>query len=204
MIQFYITETGTYNREQLVDPSQAFVIDVHNKRLKLMENANYVLEFQKLSDSYKTAIDSSDITGLSQRGAFEMYNELSADALTPEAVSQQINSSLIPVNASITTINSSVNTIEDKLDGIENGAEKNVNPDWNATSGDASILNKPTLGTLAYLNSLTATDVNAIPNASFGVNGGVATLDNNGKVPSSQLPSYVDDVQEYDTFARFP
>jgi len=28
----------------------------------------------------------------------------------------------------------------------------------------------------------------------LGVNGGVATLDNEGKVPSSQLPSYVDDV----------
>ena len=205
MIQFYITETGTYNREQLVDPSQAFVIDVHNKRLKLMENAKYVLEFQKLSDSYKTAIDSSDITGLSQRGAFEMYNDLlSAAGVTPEAVSQQINSSLIPVNASITTINSSVNTIEDKLDGIEEGAEKNVNPDWNATTGDASILNRPTLGQLAYLDSLSATDVNAIPNASFGVNGGVATLDDSGKVPSSQLPSYVDDVQEYDTSALFP
>jgi len=30
-----------------------------------------------------------------------------------------------------------------KLAGIEDGAEKNVNADWNATSGDALILNKP-------------------------------------------------------------
>ena len=33
---------------------------------------------------------------------------------------------------------------------------------------------------------------------------GVATLDANGKVPSSQLPSYVDDVIEYETLAAFP
>lgn len=32
-----------------------------------------------------------------------------------------------------------------KLDGIEAGAEANVNADWNASSGDAQILNKPTI-----------------------------------------------------------
>lgn len=31
-----------------------------------------------------------------------------------------------------------------KLSGIQTGAEVNVNADWNATSGDAQILNKPT------------------------------------------------------------
>lgn len=33
---------------------------------------------------------------------------------------------------------------KNKLAGIQDGAEVNVNPDWNATSGDAEILNKPT------------------------------------------------------------
>lgn len=32
-----------------------------------------------------------------------------------------------------------------KLSGIATGAEVNVNPDWNAVSGDAQILNKPTI-----------------------------------------------------------
>jgi hypothetical protein len=36
-----------------------------------------------------------------------------------------------------------------KLDGIAAGAEVNVNADWNAGSGDAQILNKPTIGTSA-------------------------------------------------------
>jgi len=39
-----------------------------------------------------------------------------------------------------------------KLDGIAAGAEVNVNADWNASSGDAQILNKPTLGGAAALN----------------------------------------------------
>ena len=37
-----------------------------------------------------------------------------------------------------------------------------------------------------------------------GANSGVAELDANGKVPTSQLPSYVDDVLEYSAKANFP
>lgn len=36
-------------------------------------------------------------------------------------------------------------TEKTKLAGIATGAEVNVNADWNATSGDALILNKPTI-----------------------------------------------------------
>lgn len=44
--------------------------------------------------------------------------------------------------------------------------------------------------------TLSATDVSAIPAAQKGAAGGVAELDSSGKVPSTQLPSYVDDVLE--------
>jgi hypothetical protein len=45
---------------------------------------------------------------------------------------------------------------------------------------------------------------NAIPLSQKGTAGGVATLGTDGKVPSSQLPSYVDDVHEYANLAAFP
>ena len=48
---------------------------------------------------------------------------------------------------------------KNKLAGIAAGAEVNVNADWNATSGDAQILNKPTLGTMAAKNSVAKTDL---------------------------------------------
>lgn len=38
----------------------------------------------------------------------------------------------------------------------------------------------------------------------LGVVNGIATLDSTGKVPSAQLPSYVDDVLEYASVAAFP
>lgn len=43
-----------------------------------------------------------------------------------------------------------------------------------------------------------------VTTSQMGVSGGVATLDANGFVPSSQLPSYVDDVIEVANFAALP
>ena len=79
-----------------------------------------------------------------------------------------------------------------KLAGISAGAEVNVQSDWDqtVTGADDYIKNKPTLGTAA------AKDV--------GVANGVAELDSTGKVPSSQLPAYVDDVLEYSSLSGFP
>ena len=47
-------------------------------------------------------------------------------------------------------------------------------------------------------------DIGAIPATAKGSAGGVAELDSNGMVPSAQLPSYVDDVQEYASLSAFP
>ena len=44
----------------------------------------------------------------------------------------------------------------------------------------------------------------AIQATQKGIPSGVATLDENGLVPASQLPSYVDDVVEYGTRSAFP
>lgn len=52
--------------------------------------------------------------------------------------------------------------------------------------------------------NLSAADVSAIPASQKGTANGVAELDENGKVPSAQLPSYVDDVIEYDNRTAFP
>lgn len=66
-------------------------------------------------------------------------------------------------------------------------AQANVQSDWNATSGDAFIKNKPSI-------PATAADIGALAASTKGAAGGVAELDASGKVPTAQLPSYVDDV----------
>lgn len=50
----------------------------------------------------------------------------------------------------------------------------------------------------------TAGNANYVLSSAVGANNGVASLDSNGLVPSSQLPSYVDDVLEYANEASFP
>lgn len=49
-------------------------------------------------------------------------------------------------------------TEKNKLAGIASGAEVNVNADWNATTGDAEILNKPTIPSIAGLATTTYVD----------------------------------------------
>lgn len=48
------------------------------------------------------------------------------------------------------------------------------------------------------------TNDSQVKRSEMGVANGVATLDTTGKVPSSQLPSYVDDVLDYTNKASFP
>ena len=53
-------------------------------------------------------------------------------------------------------------------------------------------------------HNVTAVQVGAIPSNQKGAPSGVAELDSTGKVPSNQLPSYVDDVLEYGSKSAFP
>jgi hypothetical protein len=63
---------------------------------------------------------------------------------------------------------------------------------------NTSDLNKP-------ISTATQAALNLKENvANKGVANGYASLDNTGKVPSTQLPSYVDDVLEFANFASFP
>ena len=55
-----------------------------------------------------------------------------------------------------------------------------------------------------YTSADKALVAGAVQTSQIGVANGVAELDSDGKVPSSQLPSYVDDVEEYPDMSSFP
>lgn len=69
------------------------------------------------------------------------------------------------------------------------------------TAAGNLTVNGKKLSTSPVLN---AGDVNAIPTTQKGAANGVASLDASGKVPQAQLPSYVDDVLEYDVKDNAP
>lgn len=64
------------------------------------------------------------------------------------------------------------------------------------SGGSAQNISVKGLGSLAYKSSLSASDVGALASSLKGAASGVAELDANGKVPTAQLPSYVDDTIE--------
>lgn len=79
-----------------------------------------------------------------------------------------------------------------KLNGIAAGAEVNVNADWNAESGDAQILNKPTLATVA-----TSGSYNDLTNRPT-----IPTVDVNKKYVDDQLATKAD-LADYTVFDIF-
>ena len=122
----------------------------------------------------------------------------------------------VPPNTTYSVASTSANGLmsasdKTKLDGIASGAtrvlvdssitERSSNPVRSSAIYSALAGKVPTSRTvngkaLSGNITLTANDVKAIPSSSKGANNGVAELDSSGKVPSSQLPSYVDDVIE--------
>ena len=96
-----------------------------------------------------------------------------------------------------------------KLDGIASGANKYSLPE--ATS---SVLGGVKVGSnisvssgaisISKSNVTSALGYTPISSTLKGANSGVAELDENGKVLTSQLPSYVDDVIEATALSKFP
>lgn len=142
------------------------------------------------------------------------YPDLPFVNLTPEEVDSLIKAAshshsnkdvLDATTASFTT------ALLEKLNGIATGANKTVVDDALSSTSTNPVQNKvvnSALGgkvpTSRKVNgkalsgdiTLSAGDVDAIPTSARGAKNGVASLDENGKVPAAQLPSYVDDVLE--------
>lgn len=84
-----------------------------------------------------------------------------------------------------------------KLAGIEQGAEVNI---VNGVKVNGSTVTPDGEGIV----NISIDDTDKIPLSQKGASGGVAELDNSGKVPAAQLPSYVDDVLEFASLSAFP
>lgn len=107
-------------------------------------------------------------------------------------------------------IKNAIPDVSGKVNSADLGtaAAKNVPQSGNASSGEVVLGNDTRLtdsrnaadvsawAKAANKPSYTASEVGAISQQDKGVANGVATLDSTGKIPSSQLPSYVDDVVE--------
>ena len=103
----------------------------------------------------------------------------------------------IKVGSGLTISNSvlSVDTLNQSTTGNAATATKLQTPRTISLTGGVT-------GSVSFDGSANASIATAV--TGLGVANGIATLDSNGQVPSTQLPSYVDDVLEYASVATFP
>jgi hypothetical protein len=97
-----------------------------------------------------------------------------------------------------TTASADTNTTQIATTAFVIGQASSVSPAMNGTA---------TIGTslrYARADHVHPSDTSKVNTSLLGVADGVATLDSGGKVPTSQLPAYVDDVLEYANLASFP
>lgn len=134
-----------------------------------------------------------------------------------------VTDSVITVQSAIEYIQSAIDAINNTIQGgagIVTGIKGSSESDYRTGNviltkaniglgnvDNTSDANKPiSTATQTALNSKAdKTELsNYIPTSQKGVANGVASLGTDGKVPSSQLPSYVDDVLEYANKTSFP
>jgi hypothetical protein len=88
------------------------------------------------------------------------------------------------------------------LGGVKAGTNIAIDGNGVISANDTSVAFTEITGKPTTLTGYGVTD--AINVSQKGVVNGVATLDENGLVPATQLPSYVDDVLEFATLSVFP
>lgn len=184
-LENYYTKTQVYNKTESDNKYQA--------------QGNYALKSELFSKNYNDLTNKPTIpTKTSQ-----LTND--SNFLTEhQDISGKADKSEIPTKVSELINDSGYLTSHQSLANYYNKSE--VDTKLNAKE------NKANLKALAYKDSLSKSDVGLgnvtneaqIPLSQKGANGGVATLGSDGKVPSSQLPSYVDDVLEYTSKSLFP
>lgn len=203
------------------DASTSQVVMGNDTRLTNSRPASDVSAWAKAAT--KPAYTASEV-GLGNVGNFKAVSTVASQGLTS---TEQANAR---ANIGAGTGNSNFSGAYADLSGVPtlgSAAAKDVASSGNATSSqvvmgnDTRLTNaRPASDVSAWAKAAskptyTAAEVGALASSVTHLSGdiatsqkgaanGVATLDSDGRVPSSQLPSYVDDVLEYASVSKFP
>lgn len=169
-------------------------------------DAGYLMEHQDISGKANTA----DLSSVAFSGDYVDLNNTPTIPVVPTNVSAFTN------DAGYLTQHQDISGKQDvisDLDTIRSGAQAGstalqpsaLNNYYNKDQVDTKLSSKQdTISNLATIEAGAAKGATSLQPSDKGVANGVATLNENGIIPSSQLPSYVDDVLEYESSAEFP
>lgn len=194
-----------------IDTAQAFIDGHAELRYIAKDNDGYLLK----SETYRTVVSEALGTPLPEEDWYKsLISKLdSIDDVVSEvtAIRDEI---LSGETGGASTENNYTTAEKNKLAGIEEGAEANIIISVSVNDVPVDIVDKnvslriPTKvseltndsGYLSEHQDISGKlDVNKV-----GVSGGVAELDANGIIVTTQLPSFVDDVLEYSSVSNFP
>jgi hypothetical protein len=118
--------------------TEAEVIDRINSTIK--KNGKNAITGDEMNFVLKAIIQL-----IADAGATVNWGDIEGTIADQLDLASALNNKVDVVSGKGLSTNDFTNTLKSKLDGIEAGAEVNVKADWTATSGDAEILNKPTI-----------------------------------------------------------
>ena len=123
-----------------------------------------------------------------------LETNLASEVSTREAPAEEVNNLTNSVEEADNNLQTYINEVQTNLEGITGQLQADVAQEIiDREAGDDTLQQAIDAGLATKLDA-----------SLKGVPGGVAELDEAGKVPASQLPSYVDDVLEYADLATFP
>ena len=146
------------------------------------------------------------VAGYTDEAYFEVANgttEYSTSRFRVK-VERAANDGAVPVESWDTEIDAAIRRANEAAAEAEEAAHSVIEvPTMSTTEkGIAKLMDN---GGLYIQNDALGVDqTKVVMQSEKGSNGGVAELDGSGKVPESQLPSYVDDVLEYASMSAFP
>lgn len=114
--------------------------DLQDVPTDLVEDPNYVH-----TDENFTEAEKDKLAGIQAGAEANVQSDWTQTDSSADNYIKNKPENLVQDPNYVHTDNNFTTTEKDKLAGVEAGAEKNVNADWNAASGDAEILNKPDL-----------------------------------------------------------
>lgn len=196
-------------------------VDSTDTNIMTVDDVNNTITFKKnASFNFLSHVLFSSTTGLARTITFELINVSGGEVLVAESNVIDIPNGTtegIALNTLITVGKNGIPSapLTMRIQAYSTGTGHTVQS-FNSILASSSAYNVSTeasgisaipTGNLAATNvqaALAELDTEKIAVSTRGVANGVATLDVSGLVPSSQLPSYVDDILEYATKAALP
>lgn len=144
------------------------------------------------------------------RGVVDGLDVASKEALASAIA--EVNNTIQQVDSKIQEVQGNVEQVEETVEGVRAAATyaSNAAEEASARVGDLSdqvitldsTLRSEVTTIKASVNSVNTKVINL--ENQVGAASGIAPLGPDGRIPSSNLPSYVDDVLEYDSIEEFP